>query len=199
MEIDQKEIAVVKQQTTKAHQAAEALVIANAKDMTSAADMLGKIKTVQKLIKTKKEDITKPLNEALRNVRSLFAPVEESADESERLIKGKMNAYQVEQDRIAREEEAKIQKQLDAGRIKPETAIRKTEAIAKPQTAVKGERGAVQFRTVRKVVIEDAASLPREYLIPDFVRIRKEALAGVAIAGVKVVEEKEVAAYGQAA
>ena len=195
MQVDTKEIAVVKQQATKALTAAQEITIESNGDLTKATDVLSRIKQAQKLIKSKKETITKPINEALKNVRSLFAPVEQSVDEAERLIKSKMLSYQQEVDRKAREEQAKLAKKVEDGKLKPETAVKKMEKIETVAPTVEGSKGGeVQFRTVRKVVIEDESKLPRKYLVPDKIAIRKDALAGVDIEGVKVVEEKEIAA-----
>lgn len=191
MELNTKELSVVRTQVSKAASAAEELVIASDQDMQSATDILSKIKSVGRLITEKKEAITKPLNEALKNARALFAPIEADYAKAEATIKGKMLVFQQDKARRAAEAEAKI---LNDRRLTAETKAERLAEVEAPQTKVEGNSGAVQFKTVRKVVIENPEALPREYLVPDDVRIRKDALAGKDIPGVKVVEEQTVAA-----
>jgi hypothetical protein len=195
MQIDTKELSVVKTQVSKALQAAQALQITSQQELTAATDVLSKIKTVGKIIKEKKEAITRPMNEALKQARALFAPIEENYEEAERVIKSKMLAYQQEVDRKAREEQAKIEARVERGTIKPETAIKKVAAIENVGTTVSGNRGGeVQFRTVRRAQIENEALLPREYLIPNVTKINEDAIRkNIEIPGVKVIEEKVVA------
>jgi len=73
-----------------------------------------------------------------------------------------------------------------------EKAAEKIEEII-PQKNIITNNGAIQFRTIKDVVIEDETKLPREFLVPNMVKIRKVALEGVEIPGVKVVEKQTVA------
>jgi hypothetical protein len=187
-----KELAIVKTQVSKAEQAATALQIKTADDLTVATELLGKIKTVGKMITQKKESITKPLNEALRNARNLFAPLESQYDSAERIVKDKMVIYQNAQIAAAAKATAKVEAKVEAGKMSFEKAAEKIEAVT-PQKNVTTNAGAAQFRTVKEVVIEDESLVPREYLMLDMVKIRKVAIAGVEIAGVKIVEKQVVA------
>lgn len=49
------------------------------------------------MITSKKETITRPLNEALKNARAFFAPLEKEWGEAERIVKSKMIGWQNEQ------------------------------------------------------------------------------------------------------
>ena len=171
MKIDIKELAVVKTQVNKSISTAQQLTIKTKEDLEGATVVLSKIKSVGKLIQQKKESITKPLNEALKNARDLFRPLEESWEEAERIVKQKMVVFQVAEEK------------------KFEQASVKLEKIDKPETQI----GNTIFKTIKKVIIKDEAKLPREYLLPNEVLIRKDALAGKEIAGVEVIEEKIVA------
>jgi hypothetical protein len=86
----------------------------------------------------------------------------------------------------------KITEKVETGKMSFEKAADKIQEIT-PEKNVESKSGAVQFRTVKEVVIEDENKVPREYLMLDMVKIRKVALAGVEIAGVKVVEKQVVA------
>jgi len=187
-----RELAPIRVQASKAEGAATALQIKTADDLLLATEVLSKIKLVGKQITEKKEGITKPLNEALRNVRALFAPLETAWTNAEKIVKEKMVAYRNSALSKADEKTGAIERRVESGRLSFEKAVGKIEAIT-PQKTVEAKLGGIQFRTVKDVVIEDETKLPREFLVPDMAKIRKVALAGVEIAGVKVVEKQIVA------
>lgn len=187
-----KELAPIKAQVSKAINAANALEIKTADQMVEATDILGKIKTVGKMIKQKKESITKPLNEALRNARAFFAPIEGQWNEAELIVKRKMIAYQQAEQAKAAKKTEKIEEKVESGKMSFDKAAEKIEQVT-PEKTVEAKAGSVQFRTIKEVIIEDETKIPREYLVPDMVKIKKVALAGVSIAGVKVVDKQVVA------
>lgn len=188
-----KELELVQDQTSKATQLAIELIIDSDAKMLEATDLLKKIKIVGKMITEKKELITKPMNQALKEAREMFRPIEDTCSDSEALVKRKMIAYQNEQEKIRREELAKIEKKVDKGTMKMETAIKKIETVQEVQNSVKGEYGAMSTRILKRVRIVDETLLPREYLIADMKKIEAVAKAGVEIPGVEVYEEKSIA------
>ncbi len=193
--IEQKELTVLKGQVSKLENQAQAVTIGTQEEYAAAADLIAKLKETGSIIKTKKESITKPLMEALNNARDLFKPIEQQFTNAEGIIKTKILDYKRKVDEEARAKEAKIAADLESGKIKKlETAEKKIEKIDRVETTTRGNVGEVQIRKVKKVRIVDAAILPREYLIPDNVAIRRDALGGKAIPGVEVYEEEQVAA-----
>ena len=190
-----KELTVPKQQASRALREANALSIKNAEELNGGVSLLGKIKTVQKLIAGKKQAIIKPINEGLRQIRSLFAPIEENSSEAESVVKQKMLVYQKAVDDKAREEEKRIAARVDRGTMKVGTAMKKFNNIDKVDSTVQTDKSAVQFRTHIEVTIEDESKLPREYLVPNVTLINKDAKAGKQIPGVKVEKKKIVAGY----
>jgi len=177
---------------SKAEAAATALTVKTADDLTGATELLGKIKTVGKAITAKKESMTKPLNEALRNIRDFFRPVEAQWANAEQIVKGKMIDYQNAELAKAAKKTEVIEQKVESGKMSFEKAAEKIEAVT-PQKNVTTAAGAAQFRTVKEVVIDNETLIPREYLILDMVKIRKVALAGVTIPGVRVIEKQAVA------
>ena len=186
------ELAPIKVQASKAEAAATALQIKTTDDLTVATELLGKIKTVGKMITAKKESITKPLNEALKNARGFFAPLEKQWWDAEKIVKDKMIDWQNAELVKAAKETAKVEAKVEAGKMTFEKAAEKIEKVT-PQKNVTTAAGAAQFRTVKEVVIDNETLVPREYLVLDMVKIRKVALAGVAIPGVRIVEKQAVA------
>lgn len=191
--IETKEIAVVKQQATKALTAANDLVIASQEDMTAATDVLSKIKTVGKMIKERKEAITRPMMESLNSVRDLFKPIETNHADAERIIKGKMLNYQDAVEKKDREERERLAARVEKGTMKPETAVAKMEAMPEVQASTQGKVGAIAFRTVKKYRVVDEAKLSREYLMPNMAKINEALKAGKTVEGVEAYEEKVVA------
>ena len=120
-------------------------------------DMAGKkiveFKQYEKVVKEGKESITKPLNEALRNTRSLFKPLEDKITQAKTTLLRKVNDYKREQDRIAAEQTAKLEAKIEKGTIK------RPETIMNVQMASSGLSEATT-----KVVEFDLEAISPEYL-----------------------------------
>jgi hypothetical protein len=144
------------------------------------------------MITGKKEAITKPLNEALKQARAFFAPFEAEYASAEQIVKGKMVVFSDREAEEAAKKAAAIEKKVSAGKMTMEKAADKLEQIA-PQKSVATQEGKISFKIIREVAIEDESRLPREYMTPDMAKIKKVALAGIAIPGVVVLEKKIVA------
>lgn len=187
-----KEITPIKASLSKAVSAAEALIIKSPEDMKAATSLLSNIKLLGKAITQAKEKITKPLNEGLRSARSFFKPVEDDTEKAENIVKRKMLDYQTAELAKAEKKTEVIEKKVEEGKLSFEKAAEKIEAVT-PSKSVAVETGSVQFRTVKEVVVEDESLIPREYFDLNMVKVRKVALAGIAIPGVKIVEKQAVA------
>lgn len=194
MKVDTKELAVVKTQVSKAVTAATELTIKTEDDAKQATDILSRIKQVGKLIAEKKEAITKPLNEALRETRALFAPLEASYAEAEQTIKSKMIAYSDAVAEANKKKEEQLVARVEKGTMKFETASTKIAEMKNPEAKVEGQKGEVTFRITKDFEIVDKTKIPLEYYELNLVAIRRAVQAGIDIPGVKVVERKIVAA-----
>ena len=191
---ESQEVAIVKQQATKALNAANEVKIETQEQYEGATDLLSKIKQVGKMLKERKEEITRPLMDALNSARDLFKPIEQSHAEAERIIKSKMVSYQDEQERIQAIERAKIAARVEKGTMKQETAIKKMEAMPEVPTTAHGKVGMVSTRIMKKLVITDENAVPREYCSPDSTKIKAALDAGKEVLGAKYVEEKVISA-----
>lgn len=186
-----KEITVIKTKASQALQISKEIVVNNNDTLSYAIDILKKIKETGKASKEQKELITKPLNEGLRNARNMFRPIEDDYTTAERNIKDKILTWTNKQEEIRKEKEKKIAERVEKGTLKIETAVSKIEAI--PKVVNQGATGKISSRIIKKVVIKNEDKLPRKYLIPDIAKIKKDALSGIEIDGVVVVEEKVLA------
>lgn len=189
-----KEIAVVKQQATRALAAATNLVIKSEDDMKEATDLLSKIKKVGKMITDRKKEITDPINQALKSARDLFKPIEQSHEEAERMIKSKMLTWQSAEDARIRKEQEKVATKVETGKMSTEKAVEKMEQIGEVKTSVQGKTGSISTREVPKYKITDENLVPREYCSPDMSKIRVALDAGVQVPGAEKYYEKVIAA-----
>lgn len=192
--IESKEVSVVRQQATKALTAANELTIKSQEDMVKATDVLSKIKSVGKMVKERKELITKPLMESLNSVRELFKPIESTHADAERIIKGKILAWQEAEDTRQEKEKLAIANRVEKGTMKAKTAVAKMEKIVPVQTTTQGKVGSVTTRIVKKYRVVDESKVPREYLTPDMVKITEALKAGQVVPGAEVYEEKVISA-----
>lgn len=198
-------------------------VIANADEAMAAAEDLKAIKARQKALEDARTTITKPLLEAQRAVNALFKGPQDMLAEAERIVKRGILTYQDAEDRKRREAEAaaaeaarKEREKLEAQAAKAAAAgkVEKAEALAATAAAIP-ERisiassapklGGVSSKTTWRAEVTDKAALiayvaqhPEWLQLVDvnmtalngLARSQKSALA---LPGVKVVEEKQLA------
>jgi len=190
-----KELSLAKQQIIKAEAAVNDLVVKDDLMLARATDLLSKVKAVGRIIKKEREDYTRPAKEIIAKAKSIYDPMEERVKWAESQIKSKMIAYQTAKEEKIRADQEKLAARVEKGTMKMETAVAKVGALEETkQNSVFGDNGGrIQFREIRKVIIENPDLVPDEYWIIDEVRVRRDALAGKEIAGVKVITEKSVA------
>lgn len=203
MSIDPKELAVVKGQVSKLENQANEVTITTPEENESAMNLKAKLKETGKAITKRKEEITKPLNDALKSARLLFAPMEDQISKAEGIIGKKLLVYKQKMDAEAKAKEDAIAKKVEEGKMKLGTAEKKIEAVqeTKVEKTTKTDHGTVQFRKIKKVRFADPKILTPQiqgnliaggYLVWDEVKARKDALAGVQIFGTEVYEEETV-------
>lgn len=186
-----KEIAQYKSKILRIQQAATALNVSTVKDMETGTELLVTIKGVKKMLLERKEAITRPLMQGLASVRDLFKPLETGHAEAEKVIKEKMLAYQVEEnDRVMREKE-RIEKRVAKGTMRADTAVSKLENLAGADGKYESSSGKVGTRTITKVRIIDETIIPREFLVPDMIKITEAVIRHkLAVPGVETYNEK---------
>ena len=101
----------------------------------AAGEDLKQVKALAREIEEKRTAITGPINRALKEVNALFKPAQEWLAEAERLLKGALLGFQAEQDRIAREAQAKADEEVRREREKLEQQAAKAELKGKIEKA----------------------------------------------------------------
>ncbi len=189
----------IKRQVTTAVNRANDITIDSQESLASAADILKAVKDAGKVVKGEKEKITKPLNDALKNARDLFRPIEDDLKTGERIIKDKMVDYEAEIEAKRAAEAAKLEARVEKGTMRTDTAMRKMDDLETVDSTVKGAKGSVNFREVRKVKIVDPTKIPLKYLanekVIDAIRaaVSTDVLNGTKFESVEIVIEKVVA------
>lgn len=182
------EVAVIEKKINPLVSRAESFKITDEKSMRDATIMLSEMNKIGDQIKAEKEKLTKPLNQALTEIRKRYKPLEEIFERGISTIRKTMGVYQTEQVRIADEEAARIAARVGKGRGKltPETATRQMEEIDEPERSVATDSGIVKFRTDKNVIVDDEFKVPHKFvkqIIFDKEAIKKELLAGRLVPG----------------
>jgi len=161
------DIEVVKKEVNLLEQTAIDLVINNNKDLELSSDNLSKVKKVGKLIKERREEITKPMLASLSSVRALFKPVEETCENVEKIVKEKIKGYldSQKQDINLSEDTRSLTEKLEGVGELPKS---------------------IRTRNVSKIRIIDESLLPREYLMPNDKKITEDFKEGIEIPGTEV-------------
>ncbi len=197
--LDNKAIGILKGKSTKISNRVAGMKIESQEALQAATDVLKEIKESSKALKEMREDITRPMNESLRKVREMFAPIENDLLQAESTIKREMLSWNRQVEEAARETAAELERAVDSGEMKVSVAAAQLQNIPQAQSKVSGKKGSIQYRTVRKVRITDVSKIPTSFLeYPKVMEalltaVRPFALQGGVIAGVEVYEEKEIA------
>ncbi len=195
------------------------LVVTNQEQLDTATGFLKQIKAKYKDIDTQRKEITKPLDEAKKNIMNFFNPVLTALEEAERKIKSAIAKFTEEQERKAREEQERLQRlaeqEAEKERKKLEAKIERAKASGKlekaeeletqkelvqpvvPVIAPNVEAKGVSFREKWYAVVVDEKLVPREYMIIDQSKLDKVAQATkgtITIPGVKFEMKKIVVA-----
>lgn len=170
----------------------EKKAITNQSELQGAVAALSHLNKILDRLIADKEKITKPLNVTLKEVRGRYKPAEEELENHIGSLRDKITAYQTEQVRLQRIEEAKIEARVGEGKgkLKVETAVRKMDELEKPDEEIITSAGLVKFKEVKKFRIVDFAMLPTNYLLANEVEIRKSMLAGEEVPGVEYYTEQ---------
>lgn len=189
----------IKRQVTTAVNRANDITIDSVESLASAADILKAVKDAGKVVKGEKEKITKPLNDALKNARDLFRPIEDDLKTGERIIKDKMVDYEAEVEAERAKQAAKLEARVEKGTMRVDTAMRKMDDLETVDQTIKGTKGSVTYREVRKVKVVDPTKIPLKYMMDERViaaietAVRTDVLNGTKVDGVEIKIEKVVA------
>jgi len=159
--------------------------ITSQEKLKQANEGLSELKIFKNFIKESKDKIVKPIDLALKNARDLFRPVEEKIKNAEQSVKNEILAYKKVVDEAIEKQKEKIEQKVENGETTFEKASQQIEKV---------EDKIEEFKTRkhRDIEIIDEKKIPAEYWEINMVSLRRDALAGKEIAGVKVVVKEIV-------
>lgn len=197
------------------------LVISTQPEYELASDLLKQVKSRYKELESQRKEITKPLDNAKASVMELFKKPLDILSKAEATIKRTMIGYTEEQERLAREEQIRLQREAEAEaereRKKLEARIERAKNNGKDEKAEQLEElkesievapppvvapkietpKGVSYKDKYTVEIIDFAKLPDEYKLPNQSALDKVAQATkgtIQIPGTKIHCEKILAA-----
>ena len=137
----------------------KALEVHTFEQVMDAADLLYNVKDIGEKITERKEEITKPMNEALKSARAFFKPFENQYTEAEKIVKDKVLEWH---------------------------SAHWSEQTVTDNT-IHGLKGKVTVTERFKLEIDDAEAIPRNLCNPDEVRVQKALEAGLKVKGARLV------------
>lgn len=158
--------------------------IASQEDLTFATELIQEAKSRAKKLDDQRQEITKPINLALRKVNDLFKPAITAFQQIESTLKRKIVVYDALQKRRAQEALEAAQQAAQAGESQALTQALATHDDAAQATKAQGlsAREAWTFR------VTDPALVPREFLTVDEKALAAYARAKKGTASVPGVE-----------
>jgi len=168
--------------------------VTNDDELAKVSDIVKQVKTLGKYIEAEKEKFVAPAKLIIKEARDKYDPYIKECDNAEIVLKIRARDYMVAQEQKKRAEEAAIAKKVEAGRLKPENAIKKIENLAPAPSKIQTMESGLKMSKKMVAKIQDANLVPDEYWVIDEVMVRKAAMefykAGLPqIPGVIVVEE----------
>lgn len=151
-------------------------MITSTEHMEEATASLSLLNKELDRIVTDKEKLTKPMNEALKEVRARYKPFEAQLEDAIRQVRAQMSLYHTQQTEDARIQAEKITNRIGEGKgkIKIETAMNQLANIDTPPATLSSQHGSVSFREVTKCEVKDITKVPYEYLEADLTAIKKQ-------------------------
>lgn len=167
-------------------------VIKDGNDFNHAVEVLSQLNRRLDEVTAEKEKVTKPLNEALRAERARFKPYEDKLLGAIDAIRKAMSTYQTRLLQLQKSTAEKAAKDVSSGKVTIDTAVRMMDTHKAITGTVSTSSGAVQFRTDKVVRITDVTILPKSYMMPDVVEIKRSLMSGVRVPGAVLEEVQTV-------
>lgn len=185
-----KEVEQTNKQILALQDTALSLVLKSPADLEIAAEFLGRVKSVESVVVSRREEITRPIMSGLASIRDLFKPLEAGLKNAKEIVKTKVAAYQTAEEERIDAERARIAARVKKGTLRVDTALKKLDSVGEIQKKV----GKMQTRKITKVRIMDETMIPREYLVPNMTKITEAVLrGGIDVPGVEKYTEKVIA------
>ena len=122
-----------------------------------ASDNIKFVKQLKKFIEQKKDKYVAPAKAIIEEARATYDIYIKECAAAEITLKERARVYMAEQTRKQQEEQDKIAARVERGTMKPETAVKKIEAMPEVKKTVSSDNGSALRMTKRRVAaIENA-------------------------------------------
>jgi hypothetical protein len=190
---------MLKNEITRILEFANKRVITSAEDVKSATEDLSTIANLKKALKGRITEYINPIKQHLSCLNETFANVTSPLEYADKITREKIISYraaeekkrlEIEDINRKKEELAKREAALNDGEITVDVTPIKT--ISEQPKIIRTDVGNLGTQKVWKFEIENIDLLPKEYMIPDMVKIGKVIRAGISITGIKSWQEESL-------
>ncbi len=177
---------------------AEGFAVKSLDDMKEAADTLSLIKGLMDAIEQRRDEYVRPLNGHVKKINASFKVLVAPMEEANRTLRGKVVAYQREQERIRLAKEEINRKRIEAAQEEMALKGELTEPVAMVEVhePVKTYRSGFTTMSTRanwKWELEDLKKVPLEYLMIDSSKVGRVVKAGTRnIPGVRIYSDQGI-------
>jgi hypothetical protein len=180
---------------------ADALVIKSEADYQAGLALVAEMKALFKAIEDDRKSITDPINQSLKRINARYKGPKDYLEAHFRPLERRCGTFYAEQQRKAREAEAKA---LAAQQAKQEKANARAEELgvapamvapvaprvaAPAKTTQFSDGSSVGMRAVKKWRVTDEGQIPREFWMLDEKKLNGAARAGITVPGIEIYEE----------
>lgn len=142
---------------------ATAIKVENPPTRQDAATLWSLIRTARKAVETEQEEVCGPLKKDYEDKRAPYLELRKECESWEKRLQAAMSAWDREQDRLAREEQAKIQAKIDAenakklakaeekGKDLSEVVLKVAAVVQAPPKSIETQAGTVSTRVEKTV------------------------------------------------
>jgi len=174
--------------TQKIAEEAKSFEIKDAESEKRAIELRGSIQENIKAGESLRSFVINPYKKFIKSIDEKFYVIKDLKD-AYKDLGDKMVAYQEKKEKeILKKKEQLLKKMKKDSDI--EGAVKELEKVGDIDKTIESSGHKITYREHRTVVIEDEKKIPREYLMPDMVKIRKDILDGKNIPGVAIEVKK---------
>lgn len=182
--LEEKDLVVYKKTANQIQKQVVDLKINSQEAIKESNDVLDRILKGKKVLKERKEEATKPLNQALKVIRGWFEPLESALLSAEQVVKQKQLEYKKSLEVKVEAKKEEIIAKVESGRLDFDKASQKIEKV---EQKLEG----FNTRKVKKWRVVNEDKIPDQYWQLNESLIRADAiLAGKPIEGIEVYDEE---------
>lgn len=169
---------------------AESITTLDVTTMPEAVELLSSLNRIKDDITAQKELVTRPLLDKLAEERAKWKPKELKLDAVITKIRTALTTYQTELVAKQRAEQEAIAKKLEDNKIKPETAIKRMQAVSDINNTIESTTGKITFKTITTFTVTDWSKVPTEFLLLNETLVREKLKSGVKVPGLEYKDEQ---------